>query len=227
MKHVLYVSLAVLAVACNNGRKAENSSAPAATAQSGSATQPVPTTSGASAPVDQLVSVVGCLEGGKTSVSGGVGTAGSQPGSITDKSAATAGVGGGRFVLTHAQPATASNEGSPSAGATGSSAGAPAGAGAGTGVGANGAGGSSGPLVSGLSSYALEGNASELQPHLNHQVRVAGRLNSRTTAYDTPRGDANARAGQPEAAAPTAGNLGTRTIVVESVQMVAPTCSAR
>jgi hypothetical protein len=120
-----------------------------------------------------------------------------------------------------------------------------------TGVGANGAGGSGGPLVSGVSDYSLEGSATELQGHVNHQVRVTGRLDPRQTiaegsrtggaaAPDTPganSGTSGSGVGSPGGLPATTGGVSggasesatspVRRLVVESVEMIAPACAQR
>jgi hypothetical protein len=158
--------------------------------------------------------MTGCLTGDLSS--GAVGTSGGGTAVADDRVASSAGAGRALFTLTNATPAGAS--------ADQQTAPAPAlGTAAGTGVGANGAGGSGGPLVSGVSSYALVGNASDLSPHVHHEVRITGRLSSATTAYE---------AADRTPAAQTPGSVATsgpamRTITVDSIEMVALTCQSR
>ncbi len=230
------VGVAVLAVAC--GR--QNSEA-GRTAASGNRSneQAIPSTSvnqpgtnpGLSTTPEQLVKVTGCLNGAEEPV--GTAGASARPPVATRKSADEAqalrgeSASANRFMLTHATPASEDARG----------------------VGNNGAGGSGGPLVNGVSEYALEGNAAELSLHVNHQVIVTARINPKQTLTEAPRTDVNggiqsngatsrgtagsgassmsgaqASAGGVQAA-PTEANGGpVRTLVVESIQTVSPTC---
>jgi hypothetical protein len=163
-------------------------------------------TGGGTPSTDQLVSVIGCLQGNEDPRPL-TGTVGRTSTAETARSSEVAeGAGANQFLLRRARPAPG-----------------------GEGVGANGAGGSGGPLVSGISDYRLEGSAVELRPHLNHEVRINARLNPRETSADTSRaasGPSNAAPETPGAGATSANRAssGSRLLVVESVQMVAPTC---
>jgi hypothetical protein len=211
----LCIALALLAVSCGNRNGSDNRASRTPAAETG--TPPASgaaTTSGVSQE-NAAVTVTGCLQG---SSSAPVGTAGDRTGAVTDQSAGV----GDRFVLTHAIAAPA-DQGQNSAG---------------SGVGANGAGASGGPLVSGSSSYALVGNASELRPHVTHEVRITGRVDPRMTEYQASSraaGNAGSSASTPSssgtagsaAAAGRGSGTGMRTINVESIQMVAATCRAQ
>jgi hypothetical protein len=68
-------------------------------------------------------------------------------------------------------------------------------------------------------SYTLEGKTSELRQHVNQQVEVMGRLDSSsaTSSSRDSAGDSGSSVG-----GPARGNL---RVEVESVRMVAATCS--
>jgi hypothetical protein len=83
-------------------------------------------------------------------------------------------------------------------------------AGGDAGVGAHGAGASGGPLVSGTSSYQVEGNATELRAAVNKQVQITGRLESPAMGA-TPTADA----GTP------------RLLVATSIQAVSSSCASQ
>jgi hypothetical protein len=120
------------------------------------------------------------------------------------------------------------------------------------GVGASGAGGSGGPLVSGKSSFVLEGIAADAMAHVNKQVRVTGRLDANPAPLGgspgasgdaaTPRKGATAGHGSMGAAAnaPASGGgrgsmsadteaaaqaITERRVIVDTVQVVAATCA--
>jgi hypothetical protein len=242
MKRTICIGLtAAIAFACggrDNDSKSDTTAPPSA--QSGSAT-PSDVNANAAAPnqSEQLVTLTGCLQGGD-SISGSGAASGSAGAPAGGHQADN--TNSGRFVLSRATP------GIP--GADVAAPGVPAQPSPGTGVGANGAGGSGGPLVSGTSSYGLVGNSAELREHLNHEVRITGRLSSATTAYEqstrsmagSPAPSASSGTAGSGAGAGTSGTarqpptasdqsspsgLGMRTVTVESVQMVAATCSSR
>jgi hypothetical protein len=120
------------------------------------------------------------------------------------------------------------------------------------GVGANGAGGSGGPLVSGKSSFVLEGISAEVQAHVNKQVRITGTLDANPASVDqsatssgntaTPgRGSTPGHGSMGSAAnAPASGGgrgsmgaateaaaheISQRRLVVETLQVVAANCA--
>src|SRR3954470_19665453 len=140
----------------------------------------------------------------------------------------------------------------------------------GGGVGANGAGASGGPLVSGRTTFDLDGVPTDARGHVNNQVRVTGRLHPTETAphaVATAGTEANAPGGGSRSAsgasatrgsgAATTGTTGTgsgstgtpssgsgtaagagmdrapaasansmhRRLVVERIEVVAPTCA--
>jgi hypothetical protein len=181
-------------------------------------------------PADQVVTLTGCLQGGEE-----VTTASATPAPPSASGAASAvnrgaadGSGANRFVLRRATPDSA-----------------------GAGIGANGAGGSGGPLLAGVSDYALDGAESDLRRYLYQEVRVSARLNPRDTAAQQ-RGSANPTAAAssrsraastpasnpPATSASVAANTETdggsataspplRRLLVDSVQLVARTCASR
>lgn len=117
---------------------------------------------------------------------------------------------GGQFTLTNARPVDGAPAGDTSA---------PRG-----GVGANGAGGSGGPLVSGVSTFLLSGSRPELQARVNQQVRIIGTIDARETIADAARPANRAGTGAPAGSARPA-TPAARQVVVESIEMVAATCA--
>ena len=172
------VAAALLILGCNNddrSRSASNGSSdqsPAGTSSANSDPQGIDRAAGVTAnSTDQLVTLTGCLKGGETTGSAS-NSAGARP-PVTERTtrndanepiASSGASSGRRFMLIQGKPASPSDA---------------------AGVGANGAGGSGGPLISGVADYWLEGNVTELGQHLNHQVRVVARLNPRYTAADS------------------------------------------
>jgi hypothetical protein len=227
MRRTIAIGVAALAVACGGGHKSSTaqSDVPAAPASA----QPGNDSAAARTSDEQRITLTGCLQGGARGGGGPVGTAG-------DRAAGTAGTSPAaveRFVLVEAKPASQ-----------------PPGASAG--VGANGAGASGGPLASGTSSYALVGSDIQLQPLVNHQVRIDGRMRSTATIYGDASGTPGRMGSMPSSSSGTAGSgiaargsapadtgtgAGTartgagasamRTVTVDSVQDVAATCGGR
>jgi hypothetical protein len=92
-------------------------------------------------------------------------------------------------------------------------------------------------------SYILEGKAGELRNHVNHQIEVTGRLDSKsgsntqrggttagstasgTTTASTAPGTTTSTAGTSPSGVP--GAMDAQHLQVESVRMIAATCSAR
>jgi hypothetical protein len=78
----------------------------------------------------------------------------------------------------------------------------------------------------------LDGKESELRPHLNHQVRISGQLDSTPSgaAASTTTGGATTSATPPRTTSSSAMS-GSKTasphLRVESVQMVSSTCPSR
>ncbi|HEY7173258.1 MAG TPA: hypothetical protein VH417_20540 [Vicinamibacterales bacterium] len=211
MKRLVFVAIASLAVACGNRSTDARTSGSAAQsgpqAQAGArsnepapeASSPTATATTSTTQQDQRVTVTGCLRGGE-SAAGPAGTAGRTAAQPTGAAGAVSGAAG-RFTLTNAKPADAAPGGGQAAPRSG--------------IGANGAGGSGGPLVSGVSSYLLSGSTPELQARVNQQVRVTGTIDARETIADAPRPDAGRGAPAPAA---------ERHLAVESIQTVTASC---
>ena len=220
MKRTLFIGIAALTVACGGSQTRNSTTAEQAAQPSPGSSAPEGSAAGVPGS-NELVTVTGCLKSG-IEAGGAVGTSGSASPSSTG--ATTPGQNTGsteRFVLTNATAA--------STGSTGVPQGSSAGTSGTTGVGANGAGASGGPLVSGTSSYLLEGNPTELRSHLNHQVRITGRLANASmgTAGSTgaPAGSAPGSSGVNTGTTTAGAAQSTKQISVESVQMVAANCS--
>lgn len=165
---------------------------------------PAPSSNQAS---QDTVTVTGCLKpadptGGATGTSGST-TAGSTAGSSSD-----------RFMLANATAGAATT---PSAGSPGTS-----GSTAGTTPGTPRAGAASSSSATG-SSYVLDGDASELRRHVNHQVEIKGRLAPAAAATGTP---ATGSTATPPAPASREAHPNAGTLRVESVKMLAATCPA-
>jgi hypothetical protein len=68
----------------------------------------------------------------------------------------------------------------------------------------------------------LEGSTSELQPHLNHEVQIMGRLASGSSTgspSSTPPTSSTSPTGS------TTGSQNAQRLTVESVKMIASTCT--
>jgi hypothetical protein len=69
--------------------------------------------------------------------------------------------------------------------------------------------------------YVLDGKSDDLRPHLNHQVRITGRLDTSSTgASRTGTTTSTSTSG-------TSPTQNAQRLRVESVQMVASTCPSR
>jgi hypothetical protein len=251
MKRLVCVTIAALAVACGNrgtdSRTAGNAGAAQSepNAQAGArSNEPGDTGStrdtgpaGAAEREHQRVTLTGCLRGGE-SAAGTTGTAGRSAATGAGAADAVSGAAG-QFMLTNARPDATAPAGS---------------GGTGAGVGANGAGASGGPLVSGVSSYRLSGTTPELQAHVNQRVRIIGTIDTRDTIADAPRSGSRAARDTTPATSGTAGSgvgvpgsspassqaaggtspqgatasgrssTPARTVVIESIQMLAAAC---
>jgi len=75
---------------------------------------------------------------------------------------------------------------------------------------------SSAPAAQGTM-YALDGNASELRQHVNHQVEIIGRLEPGSSSESS-----SARSDDPTR---SSSDSGGQKLHVESVRMISPTCS--
>jgi hypothetical protein len=200
MRNVWIGGVAALALAWTAGVGAQTTASPGTSAnQAGQGT----------------VTVVGCLKpaeamGGATGTSGSTATGTSSTAGSSD-----------RFMLTNARTGSASSAQTGTSGTT--TAGTTT---AGTTAGTTSTASRPETASGSMASYTLDGNASELRPHLNHQVEITGRLASAGTAGGststasptTSTGTATtAGAGQTSAA---------QTLRVESVRMIAATCPA-
>ncbi len=196
MKRTLLIGVAAIAFACGGSDRSRGNAAggAGATAQpgaaaSGSGVAPIPpaTATSRDSQANQAVTLVGCLQGPGEPAASATSTAGTRARARAEGPEAV-GTGGGaaasRFVLVNA---TADAPGS-------------------AGVGANGAGGSGGPLVSGVSSFDLDALPADAAAHVNKQVRITGRLEARPTAT---------------------ASTNSRRLVVENVQVVGDTCLRR
>jgi hypothetical protein len=75
--------------------------------------------------------------------------------------------------------------------------------------------------------YILEGKTSDLPNHVNHQVEITGKLDpSNSTSGSSATASGSTTAGTPTSGAGRPAPDGQR-LQVESVKMVAATCSAR
>lgn len=199
MKQLVFISVAALTFACGGPSTAHRDAAAPGGSSAGAA-QP-PSAGAPTRAADQAIELVGCLQGPAPAAqaTGTSGTRGQmrEPAGRGTEGVDAAGASGARFTLMNAT----------------------AGSSAGAGIGANGAGGSGGPLVSGRSTYDLDGIPAESAAHVNKQVRVTGRIDSNPAtsagAQDSPRSEANA------AAVPSA----NRRVVVQSIQVVQESCA--
>jgi len=228
MSRLLCIGMAA-ALACACGRSDRNSDTTAAT-DTAAAQNPAPATVGTSGVSgatgsNQTIVLTGCLQ--RTSGTEAVGTSGSK-GTPAPPDAAAA-PSGDTFVLLRATAGEPDASGKP----TGTS-----------GVGANGAGASGGPLVTGTDSYVLDG--ANLVEHEHQTVRVFGHLpdplaggvlsgraaaDSATPGATTPAAGTNPNPGAARGAARANANgndvAHMRHVTVDSVEMVAATCSAK
>jgi hypothetical protein len=199
MKQLVFIGVAALTFACGGASTTHRDAAAPGGNSAGAAQAPG---AGATArAADQPIELVGCLQGPApaaqaTGTSGTRGPGSGAPGGGTEGVNA-AGASGARFTLMNATPASS----------------------AGAGIGGNGAGGSGGPLVSGRSTYDLDGIPAESAAQVNKQVRVTGRIDSNPAtsagAQDSPRREANSTA------LPSA----NRRVVVQSIQVVQESCA--
>ena len=208
MRNLWIGSVAAFALACSAGLAAQ-------------ATTASPGTSGTQTARD-TITVTGCLQAADSMGGATTGTTGSTaPGTSSTTSR-----GSDRFMLTNARMgASAASSTTGTSGAAATTTGSPATttgspattAGAATGSTAGTTAGASAGAARTGSSYVLDGSASELRGHINHQVEIKGRLDS-----------SNAAAGGTSTS--TAGANDTRssasqTLRVESVRMISATCS--
>jgi hypothetical protein len=155
MKQLLFISMAIAAVACDGSNTRE---VPAPGGNPQGTAQEAKGSAADARQRDQLITLVGCLQG--PGMAGqATGTSGTRQRGTAAAAGAAADANGGaasaaRFTLVDATPASADSGG----------------------VGANGAGGSGGALASGRSSYDLDGIPATAAADVNKQVRVTGRI---------------------------------------------------
>jgi hypothetical protein len=161
------------------------------------------------------ITVTGCLKPADA-MGGATGTSGT----ATPGTSSTAGAGGSdRFMLANATTGAAPRTGTAETPATGTTPGTPR------------TGTASSSMNASSSSYVLEGNASQLRPHLNHQVEITGRLDSSASTGSTARpGTATPTTAGGTTPSPATGSeahpSAAKTLRVESVKMIAATCPA-
>jgi hypothetical protein len=141
------------------------------------------------------ITVTGCLQKADSMSGGATGTSGTATSSAS---------GSERFVLANARMGSGSSGSAGTSGTSGTS-------GATTG----------GSSASG-STYALEGTASELSPHVGHEVEIRGRVesSSSSSSSSTP-----TTAGGTSSA--TSSSSSNQRLRVESVKMVSSSCSSK
>ena len=69
-------------------------------------------------------------------------------------------------------------------------------------------------------SYMLDGSSSELRPHLNHEIEITGELKAKTSESSTS-------TSSPTTSSTSSSTMSHQTIKVDSVRMVASSCTAR
>src|SRR6185503_8911208 len=198
MRNVWIGSMAALALACSAGLAAQTTT---------------PSTSSSTQSGQNTVTVTGCLQ--SAGASGGS-TATGTAGTTTAGTSSTAG-GSDRFMLANARMGSgaSSRTGTSGTTATGSTAGTSTASAAGTTAGAT-----AGSARGAGSSYTLDGNASELRRHVNHQVEITGRLDSSSSMGGGSRATETTTAGGTTAGAGATGAANaSQTLRVESVKM--------
>lgn len=217
MRNAWIGSVAALALACTVGIGAQTTASPAAS--TGQSRQ-------------DTVTVTGCLKAADA-MGGATGTSGSTTAGTTS----TAGSSSDRFMLANATMGAASTASTGTSGTT-------AGSTASTTPGTPRTGTASSAMSATGSSYTLDGDATELRRHMNHQVEIKGRLDSSagmsstasrpgttgagTTATGTTSNPTGTTATGSTATGTTAGrdahSSAAQTLRVESVKMIAATC---
>jgi hypothetical protein len=208
VKRVFFISIAVVSSACGGSSRSGDSAAPggqvAATARAGT------DTALDKAGRDQTVTLVGCLQGPRTA-EGTAGTSGTNARAAAPIGGEAGASSSARYTLADAMPPTTDT----------------------TGTGASGAGASGGPLVSGRSSYDLDGVAAEGASNVNKQVRVTGRVDANPVSTG---GSPSASDGAPRASGTTTGagsstgiptTSANRRLIVDSMQVVSDRCPQR
>ena len=179
MRRSLLISITVLTVACGGGSRSDDGGLIEGAGQPAATAQ---ARSDANVPEEseQTVTLVGCLAGPAAPPTGVTGTAGTpnQPPAAVGTQLVTE-----RFLLKDAIAEQA-------------------------GVGTSGAGASGGPLVSGKSTFALDGFPNGAREDVNKQVRIIGQLEARPVKVGV---------------SPVTGEE-YRRLTVQSVEVIAPAC---
>jgi hypothetical protein len=192
MRNVWIGSVAALAFAAGLAAQTSTSPATASTQQTGQNT----------------VTVTGCLQAADSMGGAATGTAGSTtPATSSTETARSS----DRFMLRNATMGSGTT-------ATGSTAGTST---AGTSTAGTSTAGTARTGNATGSSYMLDGNASELRRHINHQVEIKGRLDSSASASRPA--TAGGTTSTASTSTPAAG--ASQTLRVESVKMLSATCS--
>ena len=210
MKRNVWIgSVAAMAIAYSGGIAAQSSNAQGNRNQSS----------------QNIITVTGCLQQADRMSSG---TTGSETTSTADSTSTSKSPSSGsdRFILTNASmgsdssstttapESTRSNtQSSPASTATSTS-------------GTTGAESSAKSMGSSGSMYTLDGRATELRPHLNHQVQITGRLDSTNGTGSTATTTATSATSADTPGTQRPANSGQR-LHVESVRMIAATCPSR
>ena len=218
MKLSLLITVAAIAAACGGGSHqadTRDKAVPSKATSSGAATGAMPgadtaasNTAASNEPAasNQLITLIGCLKGPAPAAP--TGTSGTRAraratGPETAAADTHSGAGTEGFTLVDAEAASPDSAG----------------------VGTSGAGASGGPLVSGKSSFQLDGIPPDAFAHVNATVRVVGRLDANSPVAPSSGGGA--------ATTPASGSRGSngdaktasaRRLIVERVEVVSDKC---
>ena len=200
-------AVVMLALGCRSRPAQTNTGAPEATsAQLQRNTTPSgrERDSASSAASTQIVTLIGCLQGPSLRTVGTSGAARTATGEVQQPD----GTSSERLMLADARAVSPESAG----------------------VGANGAGGSGGPLVSGKSSFELDGIPAEARAYVNKQVSITGRIDANPAFTSTSASGSNGSStrSESERASMTADSVqrpvGTRRLRVETVRLAAENC---
>jgi hypothetical protein len=194
MRKVWIGTVAALALACTAGVGAQTTAAPATSSNQADR---------------NTITVTGCLKPADA-MGGATGTSGS----TTPGTSSTAGSSSDRFMLANATMGSATTASTGTAGTTPTGTTTPTTAGTSR----------TGAAPATGSSYMLDGNASELRGHVNHQVEIKGRLDSSASSTASRPSTAPGTTATPATSTPNAS--AAQTLRVESVRMIAATCPA-
>ena len=208
MKRNVWIgSVAVIALAFSGGTAAQSSNAQGNRDQSS----------------QNIITVTGCLQQADrmsgTTTAGATSTAGSTSTSSSGSS------GSERFILTNASVGSGSSSTTTEPGSTRPNTQSSTASTATSTSGTTG-GGSSKSIGSSGSMYTLEGRATELRPHVNHQVQITGRLDSTSGTGSTATTTGKSSTSADTSGTQRSANSGQR-LHVESVRMIAATCPSR